>query len=234
LPGGFAEAVIAPSSSVHRIPDDLDLDVAVLAEPLAVAVHGVGLADLERGRNVLVLGGGTIGLLTAFVAARAGCTVTIAVRHDHQRAAAMRVGAARVVNADRSSVLAAREAGAPDVVFEAVGGRSDTVDLALSAVRAGGAIVTLGVFTAPITLHPLKFLAKEVRIVASMMYSRKTPVADFTAAIALLDANRRELATLITDRVPLEAIDRGFAAASDKRSGTIKVRVDVAQGSLSR
>jgi 2-desacetyl-2-hydroxyethyl bacteriochlorophyllide A dehydrogenase len=227
LPGGFADAVIVPVSSVHRVPSDLDLDLAVLVEPLAVAVHGVGLAGADRqGRDALVLGGGAIGLLTAFVAGRAGWRVTLAARHEHQRRAAQRLGAARVTEADRGSVLAAAEE-PPDVAFEAVGGRSDTVDLALRAVRPGGAIVTLGLFTAPIALPPLRFLAKEVSIVASMMYSRRPPVADFAAAIELLSAGRRDLATLITHRVPLEAIDDGFAAASDKRSGAIKVRVDV-------
>jgi 2-desacetyl-2-hydroxyethyl bacteriochlorophyllide A dehydrogenase len=227
LPGGFADAVVVPVTSVYPVPADLGLDVAVLAEPLAVAVHGVRLAAPDGGHDALVLGGGTIGLLTAFVAVRAGWRVTIAARHEHQRRAALRLGVARVVDSDRAIVLAAAETGPPDVVFEAVGGRSDTVDLALRAVRPGGAIVTLGLFADPIALHPLRFLAKEVRIVASMMYSRPRPVADFVAAIELLSAAREELATLITHHVPLEAIDQGFTTASDKRSGAIKVRVDV-------
>jgi 2-desacetyl-2-hydroxyethyl bacteriochlorophyllide A dehydrogenase len=229
LPGGFAEAVVVPASSVHRVPADLDLGLAALVEPLAVGVHAVGLADRERGRRALVIGGGSIGLLTAFVAARTGFAVTIAVRYDHQRRAAERLGLTRVVDADRASVVAAATAEAPDVVFEAVGGRSDTLDLSLVAVRPGGAIVTLGVFTQPITLHPLRFLAKEVRLVGSMMYSRTPPRPDFVAAIDLLQRGRHELATLVTHCVPLAAIEEGFAIASDKRTGAIKVRVDVAQ-----
>ena len=69
-PGGFADVVAAPLTSVHPVPSGLDLDTAVLTEPLAVAVHGVGrVASAPRG-EVLVLGGGTIGLLTVFVAVR--------------------------------------------------------------------------------------------------------------------------------------------------------------------
>jgi 2-desacetyl-2-hydroxyethyl bacteriochlorophyllide A dehydrogenase len=228
LPGGFADTVAVPVSSVHPVPGDLDLGLAVLAEPLAVAVHGVRLADPARGRNALVIGGGTIGLLTAFVATRLGWSVTIAVRHEHQRRAALALGVLRVVGGDRDSVTAAVGTEAPDVVFEAVGGRSDTLELALIAVRPGGAIVTLGLFAAPITLPPIRFLVKEVRLVGSMMYSRPHPTSDFAAAIGLLSSGRRELSELITHRVPLEDIERGFAAARDKRSGAIKVRVDVA------
>jgi len=203
------------------------LDLAILAEPLAVAVHAVGLAERAPGRTVLVLGGGTIGLLTVFVAARAGAAVTIAVRHEHQRQAALRLGATRVVPGDRTGILDAAATQAPDVVFEAVGGRSDTLDLALRAVRPGGTIVTLGLFTQSIVLHPIRFLAKEVHLVSSMMYSRKGRVADFVAAIDLLSCGREELATLITHHVPLAAIEEGFTLASDKSSGAIKVRVDV-------
>lgn len=227
LPGGFAESVLAPVTSVHPVPPDLELSLAVLVEPLAVAVHGVGLAALERGHHVLVLGGGTIGLLTTFVAVRAGCAVTIGVRHEHQRRAALRLGASHVVSSDRASVLAAAEAQQPEVVFEAVGGRSDTLDMALAAVRPGGSIVMLGLFTQPLMLHPIRFLAKEVHLVSSMMYSRNDRIPDFVAAIDLLSRGRLDLATLITHHVPLAAIDEGFGLASDKRSGAIKVRVDI-------
>ncbi len=228
-PGGFADAVVVPTSSVHPIPEGLDLDAAVLTEPLAVAVHAVALADLEAGDEVLILGGGTIGLLTALVAARRGFDVTISLRHPHQRLAAQRLGASRIVASERDAVLGAARRRQPDVVFETVGGQAGTLDLALESVRPGGAIVTMGLFTHPITLHPTRFLAKEVRIVSSMMYSRKNAVPDFVVALELLWDDRERLAPLVTHHVTLEAIDRGFATAADKRSGAIKVCVDVAQ-----
>ena len=223
--GGFADVVAVPLSSVYPLPPGLDLAVAVLAEPLAVAVHAVGLADLEPGAEVLVIGGGTIGLLTAFMAARVGASVTISVRHPHQGAAALRLGAHDVVDADPHAVIARVAPRPPDVVFETVGGRAATLPLALAAVRPGGTIVTLGVFSTPIVLDPIAFLTKEVRVMASMMYSRKAPDADFTIALRVLRDERSRLATLVTHDVPLSEIDRAFALASDKHSGAIKVAV---------
>lgn len=225
--GGFADAVLVPRPAVYPIPAGLDLDTAVLTEPLAVAVHGVRLADIRPGDAALVLGGGVIGLLTAFVAVCRGATVTISVRHPHQAHAAEALGA-RVVDAAPDVVLGTAHRDRPDVVLETVGGEADTLDLALRAVRRGGCIVTLGVFTRPIVLDPLRFLMKEARIVASMMYSRAAPQPDFSAALTLLQEARDRLATLITHRVRLDDIGRGFALAADKRSGAIKVRVDVA------
>ncbi len=226
--GGFAEVVVAPATSVHPVPSGLDLDVAVLTEPLAVAIHGIGRVSPAAG-EALVIGGGTIGLLTAFVLVRAGCAVTIAARHPHQREFALRLGATRAVASEREAVLEAVRGREPDVVFETVGGHAGPLDLALEAVRAGGSIVTLGVFGQPLSLHPLRFLAKEATLTASMMYSRKDGQSDFATALELLREHRDQLARVITHRVSLDRIDEGFRVAADKRSGAVKVSVDVAR-----
>ena len=136
LDGGFADAVLVPSASVHPVPALLDLDTAVLAEPLAVAVHGVDLAEVGPGDVALVLGAGIIGLLTAFVAVRRGAVVAVSARHDHQAGAALALGA-DAVDASEAAVRTAARRRRPDVVLETVGGDAATVDLALRAVRRG-------------------------------------------------------------------------------------------------
>ncbi len=226
LDGGFADAVLVPSSSVHPIPANVDLDTAVLAEPLAVAVHAVDLAAVAPGDAVLVLGGGIIGLLTAFASVGRGAAVVLSARHGHQARAAIALGA-DAIGADDGAVRVAVRRRRPDIVLETVGGDATTVDVALRAVRRGGRIVTLGVFTRPLQLDAIRFLAKEVRLTASMMY-RRAPRSDFATALELLGDARARLAPLITHRVPLADIAGGFALAADKRSGAIKVAVDVA------
>ena len=194
----------------------------MLAEPVAVAIHAVRKVPIESGATVLVLGGGTIGLATAFLAARAGARVAVSARHEHQRQAALQLGASRVVASDEA--VLAMTGTSPSIVFETVGGRAATLPLALACVGPGGTIVTMGVFLRPVTLDPLAFLAKEARLVASMTYSRKER-PDFTAALEILRDERRHFAPLITHAVPLAEIQRGFVLASDKRSGAIKVAV---------
>jgi threonine dehydrogenase-like Zn-dependent dehydrogenase len=138
------------------------------------------------------------------------------------------LGVDRVIDSEPKAVLAETRQRPPEIVIETVGGNAPTLDLALRAVRAGGRIVTLGKFTVPISLPPLRFLMKEVRVVSSMTYSRTGPRPDFVTALDLLERERARLMTLVTHRVPLDEIARGFALAADKRgAGAIKVAVDV-------
>ena len=65
--------------STKRLPDHVSLDAAALLEPLSVALHAVNRAKPAPGSTALVMGAGTVGLLTATMARQAGCTkVTIA------------------------------------------------------------------------------------------------------------------------------------------------------------
>ncbi len=224
-PGGLAEFVAVPARTLYRVPPTLDLDVAMLAEPLAVAVHATHVAEINAGEAVLVLGGGAIGLLAAFAAGARGAHVTVSTRHPHQAAAARALGAGDVVGTARDEILRHSADAPPDVVLETVGGTAATLDLALRAVRPGGRIVALGKFTQPITLPPLRFLMKEARLTASMTYCRRASATDFETALALLARQRARLAALVTHRVALADVAHGFALAADKTSGAIRVAI---------
>lgn len=223
-PGGFTDLIAVPAHTLYRVPSDLDLDTAMLAEPLAVGIHAAHLGEITTGESVLVLGGGAIGLLAAVAAQDRGARVTVSARHPHQARAAIALGLTTVgVTADE--IQAWCDASPPDVVLETVGGRATTLDLAVRSVRAGGRIISLGKFTQPITLPPLRFLMKEIRLTSSMTYCRHQARPDFESALTLLAREREQLARLVTHRVPLADVGDGFAIAADKASGAIKVAV---------
>jgi len=226
-PGGLEELVAVPPETLYRLPADLDLDSAMLAEPLAVGVHAAHVGAIAPGDDVLVLGAGAIGLLAAFAAVRVGAQVTVSARHRHQAAAARALGAARVVDATPDVIARHAASAPPDIVVETVGGSAETLDLALRVVRPGGRVVALGKFTQPIALPPLRFLMKEVQLASSMTYCRQGPRPDFATALALL-AEHPRLATLVTHTVALADVARGFALAADKASGALKVAVRAA------
>ncbi|HYV56278.1 MAG TPA: alcohol dehydrogenase catalytic domain-containing protein [Candidatus Nitrosopolaris sp.] len=228
IPGGFAEYVKMPARHCFRVPAGVDFATAALSEPLGVAVHGVRLAGLEIGQQVAVLGAGTIGLM-AVVAARAGGAgeVIVVARRPQQKAAALALGADRVVDDGDPNGLGGVVDAPIDLVVETVGGAADTLDTAVAACRPGGTICILGAFTRSPTFPALFVLAKELRLIGSFVYGRAGARADFDIVLDILRRQGRHIAeTVITHRVPLAEIARGFRTAADKTTGAIKVTIE--------
>src|SRR5437773_7711463 len=230
IPGGFAEYIRMPARHCFRVPAGVDLATAALSEPLGVAVHGVRLSGLEIGQRVAILGAGTIGLM-AVVAARAGGAgeILVTARRPQQKAAALALGADRVVGDGEAGGVLGDALEAPiDLVIETVGGEADTLDTAVAAARPGGTICLLGAFTRSPALPALFVLAKELRVIGSFVYGRAGARADFDVVLDLLRRQGTALANrLITHRFPLESITEAFRTASDKTTGSIKVTIAV-------
>src|SRR5207302_9036315 len=126
---GLAESNLAPARVLFPLPDRFSFEQGALIEPLAVGVHAVGLGHVEAGESVLVVGGGTIGLLAGAAARAAGADpVYCAVRYPHQAAAAEAL--------DLAPLRPGAEGGA-----EAIARRTDKrgVDGVIETVRARAA-----------------------------------------------------------------------------------------------
>jgi L-iditol 2-dehydrogenase len=227
--GGFAEYVVLPARRLFAVPADLDPRIAALSEPMAVAVHGLRLGRLQAGQRVLVLGAGTVGLLTARAADALGAgEVWLTARHPHQAELGRKLGATRVLGEAEASPedLCALGREAPiDLVVETVGGTADTLRVAAEAVRPGGTISVLGIFLGDVALDTLPLLIKETTLTWSNCYSHTTEDADFETAVQLVGRHRDLLASLSTHQVPLDDVARAFALAEDKKAGAVKVTV---------
>ena len=225
-PGGFADAVVVPGHRLYRVPPSLPPSLAALAEPFAVAVHGLRLAGMDREKppaKLLILGAGSIGLAAVAVARSWDFGhVAVTARHPHQAVAAKRLGAHEVLDAGSPEDLTGYEA---DLVVETVGGLADTMTAAGIALAPGGTICVLGVFMGPLTLDPLVLLGKEARLQWSNCYSRRPGEVDFDEAVRVLVAGGGGYDSLLTHQVPLNEIERAFEIAGDKRSGAVKVTV---------
>ena len=98
-PGSFAEYIIAPAKVVYRLPDGLSYEEGVMVEPLAVGVHAVRWSEMGLGDSVLVLGAGTIGLVTIMAARQAGARRIFATDVlDFNLAKAKELGATHTIN----------------------------------------------------------------------------------------------------------------------------------------
>jgi threonine dehydrogenase-like Zn-dependent dehydrogenase len=228
-PGGLAEYVLAPARRLFRAPADLPMPLAALAEPLAVVVHGLRRGGFAGGQRVLVLGAGSIGLLSVLAARALGAAeVLVTARHPHQAERARALGADRVLEEARADPAALDALGREtpvDLVLETVGGSADTLRAAVAAVRPGGCVSVLGLFLGSVALDPMPLLLKETTLAWSYCYARDGHRPDFEDAIALLSSERDAIDSLLTHRVSLDEADRAFALAADRSAGVVKVSV---------
>ena len=80
--GAFAEHVAVPGRALVRLPDELTFERAAFAEPLAVALHAVGLAGDVDGASAVVIGTGVIGLLSIQALRLAGARRVVGIDLD--------------------------------------------------------------------------------------------------------------------------------------------------------
>jgi threonine dehydrogenase-like Zn-dependent dehydrogenase len=220
--GGLAEFVDVPASTLHAVHPSVSPLLASLAEPLAVCERALSLAKLESDSRVLVLGAGTIGLLSGLLARDRARTVAITARHASQSAAAKRLGLVPLAENELKAWAAQAQ---PDVVIETVGGQAQTLLDATRYCRPGGRIVVLGIFSRRAEVSGYLLATRELEIVGSNMYGAGRRGAQFRAAVELLPRYASELAALQTHRFALDELESAFRCASDKQTGAIKVTV---------
>ena len=141
--GGFRQRLVVPADQARVVPDGLAADRAVLAEPLAVALHVLARAGDVAGRRIFVAGAGPIGLLVATAAhARGAAEIISSDLLDEPLALARALGATTTVRADADPGARPEDV---DVAVEASGSAAGLATCA-QVVRPGGTVVQVGMF----------------------------------------------------------------------------------------
>src|SRR6202043_4271671 len=95
--GAFAEYTLADERGLLRVPTGMSLRAAALAEPLAVALHGLTRGGVHAGQRLLVTGAGPIGALSVAAARARGVTdIVVSEPHPARRDLAERLGAGTI------------------------------------------------------------------------------------------------------------------------------------------
>jgi threonine dehydrogenase-like Zn-dependent dehydrogenase len=170
--GGFAEFLKEHEDTLYPVPPAMDLRTAALAEPLAVALHGVTRSGATSSDRVLITGGGPIGLLTLAALQDRGLTdVTVSEPVPERHATVERLGATVTTPAELENVKSYLDTvSAPyDVVIECSGTVAATTQ-GLTQLRRGGRLVIVGSNFGTVPLDPLRVLVQETEIVGSAEY----------------------------------------------------------------
>jgi threonine dehydrogenase-like Zn-dependent dehydrogenase len=203
--GAFAGYVREHEEALNRIPDGLSPRVAALAEPLAVALHGVTLSGARPGQRILVTGAGPIGsLVTAALLARGVTDVTVSEPGERRRRLAAELGAATIT----PSALVAPDwpSSVVEEPFDAAlecSGRASAMEAALGQLVQAGTLVLVGAGIDPPRFDPNRIILNELVVTGAFCYDAR----GFTDALELLAGGRLDTDLLIEgDDVPLTGL----------------------------
>ena len=225
--GAAQEYFSVPAGKVLKVPANMSLDQAAMIEPLAVAVHALSRYGNVSGKNVVVLGAGTIGNLTAQAARALGASkVLVTDISEYKLAMARLCGLSPTVNS--SQVILgdeiAREFGPDkaDVILECVGVQ-DTINQAIEQARKGSVIVVVGVFGNKPCIDLGLVQDRELTLAGTLMYQRK----DYELAIHLMDQGLINLDAMITHRFPFSAYLEAYRTIEELKGDTLKVMIEL-------
>ena len=224
--GAYAGFVKVDTRSLLRIPDGLSIRDAALAEPLAVALHGITRGAVAMGDSVMVFGAGPIGALSIAVLVASGIgPITVVEPGEVRQQLARDLGADVVVHpADLPSFGQHQPehiaADAVNVVLEC-SGKKAAMEGGLQQLKRGGRLVFVGAGIEPPTFDPNRILLNELTITGSFIYDE----GGFEAALSLLASGVLPTNLLIdpVDRPLVELRD----AMSDLMAGTVAGKVMV-------
>jgi 2-desacetyl-2-hydroxyethyl bacteriochlorophyllide A dehydrogenase len=228
-PGGLADSFSVAVDRVIALSPELDDDHAILIEPLATPIHAVrraaaAVGDL-RGRPVVVIGAGPIGLFVLVAARHAGAKVVVADLLASKRERAERLGAAGTFDPTAPDAVesALAQLGGPAAVVIDCVARESSVAQAIDLVDKGGAIMIVGVAAGATPVRLDLIQDRELSLIGNLMYVRE----DFTAAIDLLAAGAVPIDEIISARFDFEQSADAFTASADAEN----VKVVVTMGS---
>jgi threonine dehydrogenase-like Zn-dependent dehydrogenase len=240
---GWSEEIIAHELRFFKVPADIPDEQACLIEPGAVGVRAVLRRPPKEGEHVLVVGAGTIGLMTiqAVKAVQPQCRLSVMAKYPHQAELAKQkgaddilftrdgyAGAARLTGAKyfRSALGVENLVGGFDLIYDTVG-TSRTLSDALRWARAGGAVVLVGVEFKPMRVDLTPVWYQEVDVIGVLGHGREwwqgEPIETFALVVRWLREGKLNFDGYISARFPLSEYRRALAYAADKRNKVIKV-----------
>ena len=221
--GGFAEYSVVPISQAYLLPSDFDLSIAAFSEPLSCCLRGFEHADIKPGNSVVIIGGGSIGLMMVQLVRNSAAAKIILIEPDlYKQKLGIELGADYALDPNDKEIFEEIKNftnSQVDVVIECVGSK-ETVENAVKIAGKGAKVVIFGL--APkdqnVTLNLQQLFHNELKIFNSFL----NPFT-FKPAIDLLINKKINVQKLVTKQVYLKNISNIFS--DNNFSSTVKVQI---------
>jgi len=224
--GFFREFVDLPAANLLGIPKNMPMRMATLVEPLAVALHSVGIAGIQIGETAAVFGAGPIGLLTVASLRAAGASrIWVVEPVAHRREMARRMGAAEAIDPRQTDaaaqILADTGGRGVDCALDC-SAKEHTTNWAIRCVRNGGRVILTGIHSG--TMIPFEVSPMRRKELAILNVRRSNHESE--AALELLTARAEWFAPLVTHTRPLENIADAFRIVEEYADGVGKLVIE--------
>ncbi len=230
IDGCQAEYVLVPNAQANlaKIPAGLrDEDVVLCPDIMSTGFSASERAGVRLGDAVAVFAQGPIGLCATAGAKLSGASLVIGIdRVPARLEMAKRMGADVVLNYEEQDVVAEIRkltGGGADVAIEALGTQS-TFENALRAIRPGGTLSSLGVYSGHLSLPLEPFAAGlgDHTIVTSLCPGGKERMRRLMSIVA---ARRAPFGALVTHSFSLDQLEEAYELFAQQRDGVLKVAI---------
>lgn len=228
--GGFAEYVKAAAKKVIKVADIVPDEIAALAEPFAVGFHVNQQAGVKIGDNVLVIGGGPIGITIGMVAREAGVNDVVFSEINPDRIKLLKeFGFNNIINpVEEDAMEKVKEyAGIKgfDIVYEVTGTKSG-IALALDACKIRGTVLQAGIPGKAPEVQLVKVIFKELKLIGSRNYSFEHFVKGVKTIEKIVEDKKYDLSKLISDIRPLEKVEEAIVDVKNgKNLGKVLIKL---------
>lgn len=222
-PGGYAEYTSCRPDMVRKIPGNVSYDAACMVEPSAVSLHAVNLANVKIGDNVLIVGGGIIGLMASEFAKMNGASY-VSILETNKKRGRKAVNFGKVdeyydaLNEKTIPDLITKTNGGFDKVIECCG-TSGAVSEALMCVKPGGDVVLAGVSLDSVSIPTALAVMKEVRVQGAIAY---TPY-EFDTCLRLIADKKINVLKYIDDYITLDKAQEAFERLTNGKDSAVKI-----------
>ncbi len=225
-PGGLTRRIAVRPDMVIKVPDTMKDEEVAMVEPVAVGLHAAHLGRIAVGDDVLVIGGGIIGLVSAMFAKLEGASRVVLTETNPERGKnAVKLGVAdewyNATDKDLVGKMMDVTHGGFDVVIECVG-NSPAVNSAITMVKPGGIVVLVGVATDAVPTYTVMAVTKELVVQGAIAYTYN----EFKACIDLIANKKINVMKFVSDIVPLEGVQGAYERLTSGKDSAIKILVD--------
>ena len=225
--GAAREYIPVDHQLVVKLPEGMGFDYGAMVEPVAVGVHAIKRLGDVSGMNLLILGAGPIGNLTAQSAKGLGAkSVLITDISEYRLEVAKNCGIDHIVNVALENLEAKIDEyfgpDRADAILECVGAE-ETIAVAIHLARKGTDIVVVGVFGEMPALDIGLVQDKELRMIGTLMYQAE----DYRIAIDLIQTKNVKLDPLISRHFAFEDYLKAFEFIEQHQDKTMKILVDL-------